>query len=733
MGGRWANQIEWDWLVGMTPRWLACTNAEERKNFIAEMTTEFMTRFPIKKGSDADVQLYGEVRALDIANYKRRKELGYWFYNNTRPSSGGARGILQSKKKKKRHTWQAYSHLYWDKGLEKKVNDKCKEDYGKVLEDFPPRERLPIRHKLVEHFFKEETEAVREEVEEWRNSEVKIKRPLTNDLLVQNIAKVPKTMKVFSEIIDEETDWVGTMVMGGPHPMYGGEPVHYIRVWGTNKDGLSFEQYLGERGYKRWAKKVTKWIASCYDSHDRERRKLDGNHQALQPEQSDDETSDDDSNSDSDNDDEMVIDVDNDVDKENGGARATNKEKGKGKQTRTKKSKSTTMPLQSGSNANKPVSDSNKSAPKDSNNAKAALSSKAGATETGKSTYELDRDARIAQNKVIMGIVDKSIEEGSIREKLVEELAAVGVVLTEDALADMLNSIAKIFDQDKSKENKENKAAEENEESSPNTDDAQPPATNTNNAQPPATNTNNAQPPATNTDDAQPPATNTNNAQPPATNTNDAEKPMDVDAQPPATSTGDAEKAMDVDGPPPPEEPLSLKGVSVPAYMKATWPYLLGLSLKRVWRSLLLAFASFEAQKPKTGNLSTDHRPKEVQAWIRSHKKDVPPDVKLEVFVDQFLRWYRSLQPAWRVDGFDGTDPSAFSREVPSDPSWGLYPPRRQRGVLHDPHGAFLVDRQVPLESELPAAPSGSGSSRASTKRGNDGGGRTRAAKKRRC
>jgi hypothetical protein len=55
------------------------------------------------------------------------------------------------------------------------------------------------------------------------------------------------------------------------------------------------------------------------------------------------------------------------------------------------------------------------------------------------SDYEKTRNATIAQNKIIMGLIDKSVDARQVPEVLSKELAAVGVKLTEDEIKAMLD------------------------------------------------------------------------------------------------------------------------------------------------------------------------------------------------------------------------------------------------------------------------------------------------------
>jgi hypothetical protein len=54
-----------------------------------------------------------------------------------------------------------------------------------------------------------------------------------------------------------------------------------------------------------------------------------------------------------------------------------------------------------------------------------------------------------------------------------------------------------------------------------------------------------------------------------------------------------------------------------------------------------------------------------VAAWIKSKKKNSPPDVDADTFGSSFMAWWIALQPEWRIAN-DGS----FNYEVPADEDW---------------------------------------------------------------
>jgi hypothetical protein len=48
--------------------------------------------------------------------------------------------------------------------------------------------------------------------------------------------------------------------------------------------------------------------------------------------------------------------------------------------------------------------------------------------------------------------------------------------------------------------------------------------------------------------------------------------------------------------------------------------------------------------------LATKKRPQEISNWIKSKKKDLVPSIKPGPYGQQFMAWWRLLQPSWRID-----------------------------------------------------------------------------------
>ena len=64
-------------------------------------------------------------------------------------------------------------------------------------------------------------------------------------------------------------------------------------------------------------------------------------------------------------------------------------------------------------------------------------------------------------------------------------------------------------------------------------------------------------------------------------------------------------------------------------------------------------------------NLPPTSRPDEVAVWIRSKKKDSPPEVDADEFGSSFMAWWIAIQPDWRL-----SDDATFIYDVPNGEDW---------------------------------------------------------------
>lgn len=100
------------------------------------------------------------------------QRIKYWFHNNTRGSSSGtgARGVLKlSSTPKLVQPWQAYQNKFYDAKLKPKVEEAWNRYLSEVPEGQKPAKTLfEVRNRVVRELYENETDEVKQEVEEHR-------------------------------------------------------------------------------------------------------------------------------------------------------------------------------------------------------------------------------------------------------------------------------------------------------------------------------------------------------------------------------------------------------------------------------------------------------------------------------------------------------------------------------------------------------------------------------------
>ncbi|KAJ2914797.1 hypothetical protein MD484_g5624, partial [Candolleomyces efflorescens] len=620
MGKRWADTPQWDWLTARVPEYKKAAAAGQKRQFCQDATKALISEFKIEPTEEAIKVLGGKVANQALYDlYSSRVE--NWFPNATRvtttASVASKRGTLEPKKKMLQH-WQVYQKLYWEKGLEERANNECKRLHGVRLSQLDPQKRFAVRNRIILELYKGESEEVQRIVNEAR--EGRRTDPLTNEDIVRNLSKLPRTLKQFGENIVSKTDWSGVLAFGGPHPSYDGKIYTFIRPVGTTKEGLTFDEFLGKEAYMEWVGQLDAFFDACYDDDDRAGRVTGAAPRA-------------------------------------GDA--------------------------SGVNNENPRPSSSKPAPKES----VSNMQERDSGSPPKSEYERTREINMARNKIVLGILDKTIDSGEEPEVLVEELKKVGVELDATELKMTLEKIKAFCTPN----------------NQPEAGDAPPtqPVPPTSESAAPTPEGNNGLAPAVSEELPNTISTPAGTAPPPV---NDI--PMDdskCQQQDVATLNGQEDLAGSrasnlkdsgasegngghqietetvVDGKAAGhvtvyKDASALAGLEavLPAYLKAVWKYLLSVSQADAWCTLLYHFVLFEAHGESNGRLrmNTADRPKAVQAWIKSHKKTSPPSLDLATFPIQTQSWWKANQPEWRIEGVDTVSPSTFKREIPSDADW---------------------------------------------------------------
>ncbi|KAJ2921121.1 hypothetical protein H1R20_g15973, partial [Candolleomyces eurysporus] len=604
MGKRWADTPQWDWMTSKIPQYKECAAVGQKREFIKEVTEDLIKTFNISPTEEA-VRVLGSETARQALWDLYSSRVENWFPNATRTtataSTCGKRSTLKPKKKMLQH-WQVYQKLYWENGLEERVNNKCRRLHEVPLSQLDPQKRFAVRNRIILELYKRESGEVQHivnEVREGRRTE-----PLTNEDISRNLTKLPRTLKQFGENIASNTDWSGVIAFGGPHPSYDGKVYTYICPVGITKEGLTFDEFLGKEAYLEWVGQLDAFFDACYNDDDRARRS-------------------------------------------SGTTPATAGQSGD-------------------NNKPAPVSSSSKTSLKDAVPKQPENKQEEGQrSQAPKSEYERTREINMARNKIVLGILDSSIDRGDEPEVLVEELTKVGIELDARELRETLDKIKSLSC------------------STTNHDAGSPPQALVNGVG----DTPSKVPEVPSSEVPAVPGVNkqhvnafSNTQEIPATSNGDI--PLKIEAPEDSAGRKMEETVVIVIDDEGVEKGLALKDAgslanleaTLPSYLKSMWKYLLSVSKVDAWCSLLYYFVQFEVQDNGNGRMrmSTIDRPKAVQAWIKSHKKTTPPSLDLTVYSVQTLSWWKANQPEWRIEGVDSVNPSAFAREAPPDADWTL-------------------------------------------------------------
>ncbi|RXW12429.1 hypothetical protein EST38_g13426 [Candolleomyces aberdarensis] len=632
MGKRWANIPQWDWMTERIPQYKERAALGQKREFFKETTEDLIKTFSLAPTEEA-IRVLGLETARQAVWDLYSSRVENWFPNATRTTAAasacGKRGTLEPKKKMLQH-WQVYQKLYWEKGLEERVNDECKRLHGGPLSQLDPQKRFPVRNRIIIELYKRESAEVTHIVNEAR--EGRRADPLTNEDISRNLTKLPRTLKQFGENLASKTDWSGVIAFGGPHPSYDGKVYTYVRPVGTTKEGLTFDEFLGKETYLEWVSQLDAFFDACYDDDDRARRSSGTTPTAAGP---------------------------------SGGNKSG--------------------PRPSSSNASL-----KNAVPTQPENKQEDIQQ----PQAPKSEYERTREINIARNKIVLGILDSTIGCGDEPEVLVEELTKVGIELNAQELKQTLDKIkllcsrSSTTDQDagsrpQSLSNGTDADAPPKEPVLSTTEGNGVPAVPVNVQHVDAGST-----PATSRDVAAP----TDDVSMGSSKSPPGDVALSDAQEIPAAGNGDTRMEIEatkdsvgkemeqtfVDNDKEGGKGLAAQGAvlladleaSVPSYLKPVWKYLLSVSKADAWCSLLYHFVKFEAQDHGKKRMNTTNRPKAVQAWIKSHNKTVSPSVDLAVFPTQTLGWWKANQPEWRIQGTDSVDPSTFIREAPRDADW---------------------------------------------------------------
>ncbi|KAH6888248.1 hypothetical protein BKA70DRAFT_1443242 [Coprinopsis sp. MPI-PUGE-AT-0042] len=707
---RWTDNYKGslDFLSNLLPDYVA---AQENKTglkdkFYPMVTAKFKERFP-QVPTEAEIVKYGKEQAQEVVDKKLFNRIRQWFPNNTRPGSRACQvkeetpspqsetsRVCQGRQKYSKscirimpaarvlHPIQAYQKLFY-KGSLKEEYTGVREAYLTQCEQekVTPIHPFTHRNQWLKEQFDRETETVKAQVEDYRMNENKQapdedNEASSNARYARSIPKVPKTLEGICESISKETGWSVSIIVGGPHPTYGGRIATLSRHFGRTPDGRSFDEFLGKQEYARQVALFDDFLLESFDENKRKELTIDNKTgPVVYDNDSDDE--------DGDNDDEVEI-VDA-IDQSPSSTKKANPD-----QTSTTKSASTQ--------------------PK-----KSAV----GQLSEYKMTKQMNitKNAALLQELGLSGGASKQIGltgwgkgQGKSRgNKLVGQ--------TSSGSGDHGSS------HPNASGSKEARSSASSPPGSPPTDAASKSTTPSPN--PPSQTTTSAisnaptasLAPATalstvisqaivddgsTTDKAHDQGqqvVDTTTSVPNVTN-----EPMDVDPSSAkdtsnnvgsedtiseATSQASAERGLDIlkanDKPSGKcrQEAVTQSNYPIPPHVNSLWEYLLNLSECERWRELLQGYLKFEVTAPPFGSMPTTMRPSEVASWMKRHRKaETPKDIDVDDFEQRLLAWWHSLQPAWRISSATSA-PSMYKRDNTAGDLDGL----RKGG----PNGIVLV------------------------------------------
>ncbi|KAH6886030.1 hypothetical protein BKA70DRAFT_1236758 [Coprinopsis sp. MPI-PUGE-AT-0042] len=662
---KWTEEYEnsLEFLAGLIPDYL---EAQEKKKplkdgFYPDVKQRFKSRFNVTP-TDAEIAKFGNEQAAQMADKRLLNRISSWFPNNTRPGStvfqpprGAstfaqddkttiASGERRSRQKFSRscikimpaqrllQSTHAYQLLYY-KDEVKDAQVAAREEYLEQCkkDGTSPSHAFAFRNQWLRDRFESESNEVKAKVEEYRLST----KPAVDDetpeernmRYARNIAKVPKTLEGIGQSIANETGWFASMVIGGPHPAYGGKVVTFSRHYGKTRDGNTYEEFLGAEESARQLSLFDDFLLAAFDASNCKDYICDTKEGPVVYDGVSDQSDDDD-------------DDDDDGDT----------------------SQSTTR------------------SPKNNCSAVAQLSE-----------YELEKERNIARNNALLaelglsGGASKTIKAAVSRQNQEtvsdqnEDLSSGLATASDEGDHDQ-------YDQTPKKPDSID-AQGQTESLTPlpscfpaggpqllETPTAHKPATplggttsTTPNEVGNAGGSRKPTPPLDFSPGELPSLTGSRisdegeSRAPDPIDTNiggpGAATPAPTTANLAAPSNGStAGPGKDVGA-----EPTS--ELVAPAHVTAAlWEYLSGIDTKSPWQDLLQAYLKFEASSPPHSSMPTTMCPAEVGSWMkRHHKAGTPKDVDATAFGPRLLAWWHSLQPDERLQS--SSSPASYKRE----------------------------------------------------------------------
>ncbi|KAH6904238.1 hypothetical protein BKA70DRAFT_1432445 [Coprinopsis sp. MPI-PUGE-AT-0042] len=669
---RWTDDHEGalDFLSDMLPDYILAQEQKKplKDGFYRNATAKFKAKFP-QVPTSQEIQKYGQEQAQEIVDKRLFSRICQWFPNNTRPGSrvcrlakfespppqlerpeSRTRGRRSRQKfsqsciqimpaKRKLQPLQAYSKLFFKDDVRDAylaARDKYVEECKST--NTAPSQEIAFRNQWLKERLESESDEVKTQVEEYRRSESKETgdedSATRNGRFARNIPKLPKTLEGICQSIHDETGFVVSITVGGPHPMYGGKLVTLSRHFGKTHSGQTYEEFVGETEYDHQLAAFDDFLQEKFDESDRKECTLDTKEGPVKYHDIEDA---------SDNeDDDAGEDGDEEEDDEQGRSTETNDSKLVAKQPK----RSATGQL---------------------------------------SEYELAREKKIAENQALIATL--GLNRGA--SKTITSTSAKVDKRPKKKTADRPGGTQGEDVSEKDRGQEEGSSSSRSISDLPSTPSPTSEASKTT----PKPVVNTIDPPSTTSTDLSTGGGDANGvgaaiiAEEPGagSNGNGVNMSSDHDVTEDVEMASMANKTTQKpDGAPSKESELDKSQVKpvdpaaivadtdasnstteypIPPHLASLWEYLVGINALALWKDLLHCYLKFESTAPPSGSMPTTVRPSEVALWMKRHRKAATPrEVEREDFGPRVLTWWHALQPTWRIPASTST-PGMYKRD----------------------------------------------------------------------
>ncbi|KAH6869703.1 hypothetical protein BKA70DRAFT_1242268 [Coprinopsis sp. MPI-PUGE-AT-0042] len=524
--------------------------------------------------------------------------------------------------KRKLQPLQAYSKLFFKDD----VRDAYLAARDKYVEECKSTNTAPSQEIAFRNqWLKERLESESDEVKTQLRVSPTVMRWGATDLVEnsRNIPKLPKTLEGICQSIHDETGFVVSITVGGPHPMYGGKLVTLSRHFGKTHSGQTYEEFVGETEYDHQLAAFDDFLQEKFDESDRKECTLDTKEGPVKYHDIEDA---------SDNeDDDAGEDGDEEEDNEQGRSTETNDSKLVAKQPK----RSATGQL---------------------------------------SEYELAREKKIAENQALIATL--GLNGGA--SKTITSTSAKVDKRPKKKTADRPGGTQGEDVSEKDRGQEEGSSSSRSISDLPSTPSPTSEASKTT----PKPVVDTIDPPSTTSTDL---STGGGDANEPGAGSNgngvnmssDHDVTEDVEMASMANKTTQKPDGVNEALAPSKESELDKSQVKpvdpaaivadtdasnstteypIPPHLASLWEYLVGINALRCGRISCTAISNLRS-------MPTTVRPSEVALWMKRHRKAATPrEVEREDFGPRVLTWWHALQPTWRIPASTST-PGMYKRD----------------------------------------------------------------------